>query len=209
MSHKTEQGFTLLELLVAIAIFAVLSLSAYQVLQGVMLQDEISKKKADRLAEIQRALLILERDFYAATPVLTRSDGNVSSQVFLAQPYLHQSDDWGITFIRNSWINPGWRLPRSDQEKLTYRLKNNQLERLNFDYPDPAPGSEPFKTQILSEVTAFKLRFFVGHGWQTSWQKRNNLPEGVEVTIELVDLGTIKRIFMLLPLPDISVEDEP
>ncbi len=208
MSYKIERGFTLLELIVAIAIFTILSLSAYQVLQGVILQDEISQKKSDRLAEIQRALLIIERDFNTAIPLIPRDDSGLSSQMFSAQPNLLESDDWGVSFVRNSWQNPEARLPRSDQERLAYRLKNNQLERMNYNYPDPIPGTEPFRNEILTGVTAFKLRFFDNNNWQTTWQKSNNLPQGVEITLKLEDFGVIKRIFVLLPLTEPLTEEE-
>ena len=58
-----SKGFTLLEVLVAIAIFAVLSLAAYQVLQGVLRSSEISKEHSESLTELQRAMLIIEQDF--------------------------------------------------------------------------------------------------------------------------------------------------
>ena len=62
---------TLLEMLVAIAIFATLSLGAYQVLQGVLTSDEVAKRKEARLSELQLAFSLLERDVTQMVPRLS------------------------------------------------------------------------------------------------------------------------------------------
>jgi general secretion pathway protein J len=78
-----ETGFTLLEMLVAIAIFASLSMGAYQVLHGVLTSDEVAKKKETRLAELQLAFGLLERDVSQMVPRSGRSEGE-NNKVLLA-----------------------------------------------------------------------------------------------------------------------------
>lgn len=196
MSRVRSQGFTLLEMIIALAIFAMLSLSAYQVLQSVLLNDEITKRRAQRLSEIQRAFNSLERDFSSAIirTVKTDSDGD---DAFVAQPYQLQSDDGTAVFVRNGWINPGSLLPRSELERIAYRLKEGQLQRMSYRYPDPPAGSEPLVSTLLTGVSEFKLRFYLDEQWVDRWESVQDLPEGVEITLELDGYGRIQRLFML------------
>lgn len=58
-----NKGFTLIEVLVSIFIFAILASGSYQVLQSAVQTDEVSGRKIDRLAEIQKTFMIADRDF--------------------------------------------------------------------------------------------------------------------------------------------------
>ena len=69
---RNKKGFTLLEVLIAIAIFAILSLAAYEVLHGVLRSSEISKQHSESLTELQRAMMIIEQDFSQITYRISR-----------------------------------------------------------------------------------------------------------------------------------------
>jgi general secretion pathway protein J len=61
-------GFTLLELLVALAIFAVLATMAYAALNSVLTARKQVEAKSARLSALQTALMIMERDVEQAVP---------------------------------------------------------------------------------------------------------------------------------------------
>ena len=67
MPHHKNDGFTLLELLVAITIFAIMSVMAYGGLSNVIDNSESSKRSLLRLQEIQQAMINIERDFSQIT----------------------------------------------------------------------------------------------------------------------------------------------
>lgn len=195
--HALSAGFTLLEVLLALVVFATLSLSAYQVLQGVLKSDEKSRIKVERLATLQRSLALLERDFSQIINRPSRIQGEASSVVFQAARYQMESDDWSVSFVRGGWLNPGAVLPRSQLQKVGYRLREGKLERLSYLYVDPVIGTEPTVTPVLEQVKNFGLRFWNGTEWVEEWSKSSALPTAVEVTLVLEDYGKIRRLFLV------------
>ena len=192
-----HRGFTLLEMLVAIAIFATLSLGAYQVLQGVLTSDEVAKRKEARLSELQLAFSLLERDITQMVPRSGRIDGENNKVLLAASRFGQQSDDWGMAFIRGGWLNPDGILPRSGLQRVGWRLKGQTLERLSYLYPDPAIGTEPRIQPVLTGVTALRLYFYDKGQWKEEWTQRDLLPYGLAVELDLADYGTIRRQFLI------------
>ena len=197
MPRRRQSGFTLLEMLVAIAIFASLSMGAYQVLQGVLTSDEVAKRKEVRLSELQLAFSLLERDITQMVPRSGRIDGENNKVLLAASRFGQQSDDWGMAFIRGGWLNPDGMLPRSGLQRVGWRLKEQTLERLSYLYPDPAIGTEPRIQPVLTGVTALRLYFYDKGMWKEEWTQRDLLPHGLAVELDLEDYGTIRRQFLI------------
>ena len=166
LRSQRQAGFTLLEMLVAIAIFAGLSLGAYQVLQGVLTSDEVAKRKEARLSELQLAFSVLERDITQMVPRSYRIDGENNKVLLAASRFGQQSDDWGMAFMRGGWLNPDGMLPRSGLQRVGWRLKDHKLERLSYLYPDPVIGTEPRIQPMLERVTALRLYFYDKGTWK-------------------------------------------
>ncbi|TEW53941.1 type II secretion system protein GspJ [Psychromonas sp. RZ22] len=198
-TQKSKQhGFTLIEVLIAIAIFAVLSLAAYQILQGVLRSGEISKEHDLRLIEVQRGMLLIERDFVQMVARTSRTSNVESSN--LKALYVGKgvigSDSEGIEFNRLGWTNPLNLLPRSNVVRVGYRVKEGQLQRLYYLYPDTVAGAKPEEQVILHEVEALKFRFW-NKGWVNTWNSNKQIPEGIEITITSKHYGELRRVFML------------
>ena len=78
----THQGFTLLEVLIAIAIFSIISLSSFTIFDSVLKGDELSKQRSERQNELQRAFLIIERDLTQMSRRTMRLNGEGPSSEF-------------------------------------------------------------------------------------------------------------------------------
>ncbi|MFZ6044363.1 type II secretion system minor pseudopilin GspJ, partial [Vibrio natriegens] len=158
---KQAAGFTLLEVLVAIAVFAMLSLSAYQVMNGVQRSDAQSRDHNERLQEIQRAMVMLDNDFRQVVPRKVRDQGELVSDILLRSgEYLLDSSSQGILFTRLGWQNPQQMFPRGEVLKVGYRVVEGTLERVWLRYPDTVVGAEPLVRPILTGVESVTFRFY-------------------------------------------------
>jgi general secretion pathway protein J len=103
-----------------------------------------------------------------------------------------------MAFSRNGWPNPLGILPRSEIQNVSYRLRQQQLERLSFDQQDPLTGSQPTVRVLLREVTAFRLRFYADGRWQETWTALD-AAAGAGDHPDLANSGEITRLFLLTP----------
>jgi len=196
--RRQQQGFTLLEVLIAISIFALMSIASYQILQGVIRSGEISKRHSDNLVKIQRAMLIIEQDFTQIIARASRTEGEDSDsiRVLRAAESLFESEDQGIEFTRLGWTNPLNLLPRSNLLRVRYRLFEGQLQRQYFLYPDIISGQDPETQVLLDDIEELSFRFW-SDDWQESWSDESKLPTGIEMTFSSQQFGEIKRIFLI------------
>ncbi|WDD98885.1 type II secretion system minor pseudopilin GspJ [Thalassomonas actiniarum] len=192
-----NRGFTLLEVLIAIAIFSVVSLSSFTIFDTVLSSEEASKTRTERMNELQRAFLLIERDLTQIARRSIRVNGE--------QPldgYIHTdessffSETQAIGFVRNGWTNPGLLLPRSDMQSVAYQLNEETLERLHFNFVDAVPGEEPKVRPLISGVTSLKFNFFDGKEWQEELAK-GTLPLAIAIEIELEDYGLVRRQYLV------------
>ncbi|WP_456296443.1 type II secretion system minor pseudopilin GspJ [Vibrio sp. AK197] len=196
-NRQRHQGFTLIEVLVAIAIFASLSVGAYQVLNQVSRSNELSAEKSQRLKEIQRAVIVMDNDFRQMTARTMRSEGDEpSAEMLLWQDNLLDSDFKGLLFVRGGWQNPQQQFPRGEVTKVGYRIKDGVLERVWWRYPDTPAGQESLSRPLLSQVESWSMRFYDGQAWLEEWQQTNQIPMAVALTFTLENYGEIERIYL-------------
>jgi len=198
IDKKSIKGFTLLEVLVAIMIFALLSLAAYQVLQGVLRSSEISKTHSERLTELQRAMLIIEQDFTQIVARKSRQEGIDSEELraLTIGKGLFSSQDQGIEFNRLGWANPLNLLPRSNILRVRYILRDGQLQRLYFLYPDTVSGQQPEVQVLLKDIEKLSFRFW-NNGWKDNWLQAEALPQGIEINFTSKYYADIRRVFLV------------
>ncbi|WP_428809634.1 type II secretion system minor pseudopilin GspJ [Vibrio lamellibrachiae] len=211
---KAQQGFTLLEVLVAMGIFAALSVSAYQVVDQVRLSNAMSLERGERLKELQRSLVIMDSDFRQIATRQFRTNGEQGGdqegvQLLQWQDYLLESDSKGVLFTRLGWHNPQQQFPRGEIIKVGYRIKDKTLERVWWRYPDTPIGQQAVVTPLLTEVEAFSMRFYYQGSWIEEWSVEQALPQAIALELELTDYGKIERVYLVASGSITHVEDTP
>ena len=198
---RSNRGFTFIEMLLAVAIFALVGLASVAVLDSVSRSDEASKAATLRLQQLQRAMMVLERDFWQISQRQIRINGEAPvAQTLAGAVNWIESDDDGITFSHAGWTNPGMVLARSEVQLVGYRLKERQLQRLYYLYPDAVTGTEPNIQPLLEDIDELKFRYLIKEDGQEQWKEfwdQANWPLAVKMTLKSPQLGVIERVFSL------------
>ena len=189
------RGFTLLEMVLALAVFALLGLMANRVLYQGMALEQHSARHAGRLAQIQHALAIMERDISAMVPRPVRTPGALGGASPRAITARGASD--GLIFTHAGWLNPGGTLVRSRLQRVAYRVEGESLVRAFLDYPDMPAGSDAHRRRLLNGVSTLRLRYWVEGDWQPGWQDDGTLPQAIEISLTLSEGTTVTRRFLL------------
>jgi general secretion pathway protein J len=196
-NNQTSRGFTLLEMLIAVAIFAMLGVAANSVLSTVMRNDEVTADFAKRLKSLQQGFGAIERDLgqiVARTPRLL--DGSRATAVFQYGSDILDSESESLVFYRLGWLNPAGILPRGTLQSVAYVVQEGRLERWYHPYPEPDSGAEPLKSVIIDKVMSVEYAFFSSEKWQKQ-VATTQLPEGIAIKVEVEGLGVIERKFLL------------
>ncbi|WP_422443754.1 MULTISPECIES: type II secretion system minor pseudopilin GspJ [unclassified Endozoicomonas] len=193
------KGFTLLEMLAAIAIFSIISLSAWQIFQGVMTAHDVVLTKNERLRQLQYTLLLIDQDLQQIADRGTRVDNRVTAQSLFSDSQMLDSDDEALALVRHGWHNPDYRLPRPELQRVFYRLRDNRLERQYHHVLDPASiNVEPVTQILLTDINSLKFSFYINGQWRDSLLlAEGSLPEGLKIEFDMSDFGRIERRYIL------------
>lgn len=198
---QNNRGFTFIEMLLAVAIFALVGLASVAVLDSVTRSDEASRAATLRLQQLQRAMMVIERDFWQISQRQIRVNGEAPvAQTLAGAVNWIESDDDGISFSHAGWTNPGMVLARSEVQLVGYRLKERQLQRMYYLYPDAVTGTEPNVQPLLEDIDELKFRYLVKEDGQEQWKEfwdQGNWPLAVKMTLKSPQLGVIERVFGL------------
>tara|TARA_B110000438_G_C15821326_1_gene654623 strand:- start:13359 stop:14051 length:693 start_codon:yes stop_codon:yes gene_type:complete len=196
-SLTTSKGFTLLEVLIAIAIFSVISMASFSIFETVLNSDTVTKERTDRINELQRGFLIIERDMLQIARRSVRLNGEAPQTGFLhTDTESYTTSEQAIAFVRHGWTNPGLLLPRSDMQSVAYQLNENTVERVHFNFVDAVLGEEPKVRPLISKVENLSFEFYDGKKWQKTRQG-DNLPQAIAIELETKDYGIIRRQFIV------------
>lgn len=199
---RRARGFTLLELLLALSIFAIVAALAYGGLNTTLRAKEQTDRSAERLGAVQKGLLMLERDL--AQTVFFRG---IRDALGDRQPAFFGTGE-GMEFTRAGWNNPTGQ-PRSTLLRVSYAVADGALVRLSWGMLDRVQGGEPYRAELIEDVGTLKLRYMTSeHQWSDVWPPANAqaaapgaampLPLAVELTLTLKDWGELRRV---VPLP--------
>lgn len=205
-----NRGFTLLELLVALGIFAVVSVIAYTgLIQAIKARERLTAEE-----QFWRPLFLtfwrLQDDLSQARPRSVRDNDGAPIPALRGQPFDPRAlAAPSLEFTRGGLLRT---TPEAgDLQRVGYRLADGVLYRLTWSQLDRATQSEPVASPLLSNVEEFAVRLLDARGqWMDEWPPREPsgllsnaalslLPSGLEVRIRFAGHGEFTRLFLVAP----------
>ena len=196
MKQRANAGFTLLEVLVAVAIFALIGIASHRLLVSAIRVDTQIREQEQQLRQLLRAMNSLERDVEQAVarPILA-NDGS-DEPAFWSDP-----DGQGLQWTRAGWSNPQ-AAPRAQLQRVHWRYEDSNLLREYWPVLDRGDDAAAQRQQVLQNIDAVHWRYLDRQGlWRTQWQGTDTqpLPRALEVRIEHPRFGVLRRVLLLPP----------
>jgi len=199
MTPRRQLGFTLIEVLVASVILAIMGVMAFRGVTEARVAVVNSESHLDRLREVQRAMQVVVTDFRTLTRRPVREPIGDGMRASLLR------DPNGVSLVelsRAGWPN-GAGTPRGTDQRVLYRLEDGKLIRVHWTAMDATLATEPVTRELLTGVESVRIRYLnSGREWIEEWPQLNSTstlaffsrPVAVEFTIVLADWGEIRRI---------------
>lgn len=200
------KGFTLIEVLIAMAITALVATLSFSSLSSTLNSVEGLRSQGERISELNRAWMLLSRDLnqFVSRPIRNEFGAIEASM------YGGESAENSLVFTRTGWHNPG-PLTRSHLQRVRYVLEDDTLWRESFRVLDRTTETEPQRVALFSNVSRFEMAFLAGStevtqgefdsdDWPSAWGVGASgddvsPPQAVELRLELLDWGELRWLY--------------
>lgn len=192
--NRSSRGFTLVEALLALAIFGVIAVLSYRATASLTDGEARLSAEAARWRTLEALFTRFEADIRQAVPRAVRA-GSAREPAWLGTAYDGQS---AVVFTRAG--SEFFAEPAPAGQRLGYRLRDGTLELAYWPQLDHTDAAVPRVYPLVSDVGAFKLEYLTRDGnWRASWPLfgEDEIPRAVRLTLTLADGVRIDRWFTL------------
>jgi general secretion pathway protein J len=203
MLKQKNRGFTLIEVIVALSIFAVLSIIGYK---GISSLVQTKERVEVEDAKWQQIILFFDRfelDVKQSVnrPIRTRED--TVEPAWLGRPSFAGEDGAQLVFSR--FGDPEQLGFLMDTRRVGYRLHDGAIELLIWPSLDVAPSAKPEVFKVLTHVAQISFSYLSTDGrWLNAWpeatvttQQKSFAPSAVQLIIKLETGEMVTRVFAL------------
>lgn len=183
------QGFTLIEMLIALAIFGMITAAGVALLTLTVRTQATSDRLLAALGELRRTGALMNADLAQAAPRVWRDADGRPRPAFAGA-----AGEGGalITLVRRGADEEG------AVRRIEYRLGAGRLERLSYAAIDGAPAM--VAAPLMDGVRSARLRYRDRRGeWRSTWAPTDpaELPAAVELVVEARGQGLVRQLFLV------------
>lgn len=192
------RGFTLIEALVAMAVFAILALAATSIASAALERRADLDAVDDRLKQVQLSHALIKADLDQMVLRPTRDAYGATTPSALGGANQDQGRPL-LSFVRGGWVNPGGLESRPSVQYVAYVLEDRTLVRKSRAYLDPTPDTPTASTTLFNNVSEAQVLFLSGDQWldrkQVPLSPRTPVPPALAFDISVDGLGDLRLAF--------------
>ncbi len=201
-SQRSLRGFTLLEILVALTVFAILATITSSAMYHAFNTRAHVTKQADRLNQLHITMALLQRD----TQQIIGGVGSRRLPVFIGRAHY-------LEFTRGGNVNPDALEPQSSLMRVAFLCEHNQLIRRYWSTPNTPHRYQYQDKVLLDHVNQCQFAYLAkNRELLPQWQKKTlppamkneSLPTAIQFTVNLKDWGNMSLLFVV---PEASLNE--
>ncbi|MDN5925223.1 MAG: type II secretion system minor pseudopilin GspJ [Xanthomonadales bacterium] len=189
---RAARGFSLIELLVAVAVFATASAMAYAGLAAITRTRARLGAEQQRFSHVERSVALLARDLGSAVtrPIRDSHGTRIGAMVGDAQR---------LEFTHVGAVGAPTQTS-SALQRVSYFVDAKGFQRARYLVLDRAPDSVPVLRTLDDQADQLVIRYLDHRGqWHSRWPPARDadqapLPRAVEFRLRFKSLGEIRRI---------------
>ncbi len=198
---KHSRAFTLLEMVVAIGIFAVIAVISYTSLNRFLDHRDVLQTEIETMKEMQLAFSLLEQDMHFISDRIVR-DAYGDPEPLLMINNINVAGE----LLRFTTARRNVSLPQASVlQRTAYRWENGDFIRMNWGVLDRDQDTRESKHLLLSDVQGVSVSVLQNTGGVlqplVTWDTEDKLPDGVEWSIKMADGKEYRRVFEVKGLP--------
>jgi general secretion pathway protein J len=188
--RRASCGLTLIELMVALAIFSVLGILSYRAIDSASITRDRLANKSDRWQEVSRFFQLTESQLLQIVGRPTVPGAPSSSLVITPSS---GGTDFQFSFLKLDGA-------RNSVRRVGYRFAEDRI--LMLRWPGVDGDVTPTEHVVLENVKDLRLKLITDDGrtsatWPAQPPAKTALPDGIEIQLEINDVGTLRRLFAL------------
>lgn len=200
----SRRGFTLIEILVALGIFAIIGVIASQLLRQTIDVSDVLYDRGDRLVELQRAFNVISRDVEQIVHRSVRDEFGDPIDVLLIDTH------GGFQFTRLGWSNL-LNKPRSNMQRVEYLFRDDVLIRRYWPVLDRADTTEPIEQELLVAIDELEIALIDTQGnehvaWPPLTESLDGTPQeavAFQLNMTVAPFGEFSRLWLIPRAPTI------
>ncbi|MGB0467291.1 MAG: type II secretion system minor pseudopilin GspJ [Pontibacterium sp.] len=201
MNSSAQQGLTMIELIVAVALLALIGLATATTLNSAITNERYLDERAEQLEALSYSLSLLRQDLEQAINRSSAAEGYAGDNQPALVGYQTADDTNGelLKFTRTGRRHPPGTFQGSRLQRIRYRITDEQLIRESSPVPDPTETEFPVQQTLFRGISQVQLSYFNGE-WQDAWgidEVQSGLPRAVRITLTTGLWGEVEQVMLL------------